>query len=240
MNPARNVGRIIGMLVLIHMATGLTIPYILLDSLTAPPASFLANAAGIAFQVRLSVVLLFVGGAATIAIAVAAWPVLRQRSYAMGLWLLALAVVNLALQAVENQHWLSMLFLSQEYTRAAGADVGFLHSMATVVRSAWQWAHYTHLLVVVGWMVLLYSLLYRLAMVPPALAATGLVTSVLQLGGITLPVLLDYRVPLREEFYGMPLGLAYLGLALWLMTKGFKVGQDTLREVAHEIDDSGA
>jgi hypothetical protein len=63
---------------------------------------------------------------------------------------------------------------------------------------------------------------------------------VLQLGGITLPVLLDYRVPLRMEFYGMPLGLAYLGVALWLMTKGFKVGQDTLREVAHGVDDSGA
>jgi hypothetical protein len=122
MKSARNAGRIIGVLVLIHMATGLTIPYILLDSLTAPPASFLANAAGIAFQVRLSVVLLFVGGAAAIAIAVEAWPVFRQRSYAMGLWLLALAVVNLALQVVENQHWLSMLFLSPEYTRAASPD----------------------------------------------------------------------------------------------------------------------
>lgn len=154
--------------------------------------------------------------------------------------MLALAVVNLALQAVENQHWLSMLSLSQEYTRAASADAGVLQSMGTVVRSAWKWAHYTHLLVVVGWMFLLYGLLYRLAMVPPALAATGLVTSVLQLGGITLPVLLNYRVPLRAEFYGMPLGLAYLSLALWLMTKGFKVGQDTLREVAHGVDDSGA
>jgi hypothetical protein len=61
MKSTRNVGRIIGVLVLIHMATGLTIPYILLDSLTAPPASFLANAAGISFQVRLSVVLLLVG-----------------------------------------------------------------------------------------------------------------------------------------------------------------------------------
>ncbi len=84
MKSARNVGCVIGVLVLIHMATGLTIPYILLDSLTAPPASFLANAAGISVQVRLSVALLFVGGAATIAIAVAEWPVFRQRSYAMG------------------------------------------------------------------------------------------------------------------------------------------------------------
>jgi hypothetical protein len=227
MKSAGNVGRIVGVLVLIHMATGLTIPYALLDPLTAPPASFLANAAGIAVQVRLSVVLLLVGGAATIAIAVAAWPVFRQRSGATGLWLLALGVVNLALQVVENQHWLAMLFLSQEYTRAGSADPGFLQSMGAVVRSSWEWAHYTHLLVVVGWMFLLYSLLFRLAMVPPALSATGLVTCVLQLGGTTLPVLLDYRVPLSMEFYALPLGLAYLGLALWLMLKGFKVGQDT-------------
>jgi hypothetical protein len=57
MRSAKSVGRIIGMLVFVHLATGLTVPYILLLSLTTPPAGFLANAAEISVQVRLSVVL---------------------------------------------------------------------------------------------------------------------------------------------------------------------------------------
>lgn len=226
MTPARTVGRLIGMLVLIHLATGLTIPYILMQSITAPPASFLADAAGIASQIRLSVALLFVGGVVTVAIAIVAWPVLRQHCYAMGQWLLALSVVNLALQVVENQHWLSMLFLSQEYTRAASASGDLLQALAPTVRSGWLWAHYTHLLVVVGWMFLLYVVLYRLKLVPRTLAAIGLLAALLQIGGITLPVLLDYRVPFRMALYGMPLGVVYLGLGLWLMVRGFKERPD--------------
>lgn len=222
MTSAGTIGRIIGVLVLIHLATGLTVPYILMQSITAPPASFLAEAARIASQIRLSVALLFVGGVATVAIAIVAWPVLRQHSYAMGQWLLALSVVNLALQVVENQHWLSMLFLSQEYTRATPTDGALLQALAPTVRSGWLWAHYTHLLVVVGWMFLLYAVLYRLKMIPRVLAAVGLLATLLQIGGITLPELLDYQVPFRMALYGMPLGVMYLGLALWLMIRGFK------------------
>lgn len=233
MKAARAVGRTIGVLVLAHLATGLTVPYILMQPLTVPPAGFLSTAAGVAAQVRWSVALLFVGGVATVAIAVAAWPILRERSQASGQWLFALSVVNLALQVVENQHWLSMLFLSQEYTRAAPADGALLLAFAPIVRSGWKWAHYTHLLVAVGWMVLFCAILFRLALVPRALAATGLAAGLLQIGGITLPVLLDYSVPFRMEVYGMPLGVLYLALAVWLMAKGFVERPDRRPDGAH-------
>ncbi len=90
-----------------------------------------------------------------------------------------------------------------------------------MVRAAWRWAHYTHLLSVVGWMLLFCGVLFRLALVPRALAAAGIVATLMQLGGITLPVLLGYRVPLPPEVWGMPLGLAYLCLSLWLIARGF-------------------
>jgi hypothetical protein len=150
----------------------------------------------------------------------------------MGLWLLALAVVNLALQVVENQNWLSMLSVSQEYARAEAPHAAFLQALATTVRCALRWAHYTHILVVVGWMLLFFTVLYRLAVVPRVLAAAGVVTAMMHLGGVTLPVLLDYRVPLREEFYAMPLAVPYLGLALWLMTKGFNEDSPTSDETS--------
>jgi hypothetical protein len=238
MKSAKSIGRIIGILLLVHLATGLTVPYILMHPLTTPPG-FLASAAGMAFQVRLSVLVLFVGGAVTVGIAIAAWPVFRRYSYALALWLLALAVVNFSLQAVENGHWLSMLSLSQEYAQAGAADAGLFQAQSAVVRAAWKWEHYTHLLVVVIWMFVLYGLLYRSALVPRALAASGMVAAVLQITGITLPQLLDYHVP-SPTLFGLPLGLTYLALALWLIAKGFEERQHTDDAESHETELSRA
>ena len=221
MTSTRPVGRIIGLLLLVHLATGLIVPYVLLQPLTKLPAAFLDTAAGMSSLVRYNVLVLFVGGAISVGISIAAWPAVRARSYRLGLWLLVLAVVNFTLQIVENSHWLSMLSVSQAYAEAGAAEAGLFRSLGIVVRSAWKWAHYSHILVVVGWIFTLYWLLFRCALVPRALAAFGMVTSVLQVVGITLPVFAGYRMPFPELF-GMPLGVANLMLSVWLMAKGFK------------------
>lgn len=221
MTSARRTSQIIGVMLLAHLVTGLILPYVLLRPLSVPPAGFLEAAAGMSSQVRLNVLVLFVGGAIPVGIAVAVWPLVRQRGYALRLWLLALAVVNLSLQVVENGHWLSMLSLSEAYAEAGAADAGRFQSLAIVVRSAWKWAHYSHIMVVVGWLFVLYGLLFRTAMVPRALAAMGLVATILQVTGITLPVFLDYRMP-YPALFGMPLGLVNLALASWLMAKGLR------------------
>jgi len=236
MTSAKRVGRIIGMLMLVHLATGLIVPYVLLLPLQA---GFLQTAAGMSAQVRLSVLLLFVGGAVSVAISVAAWPVVRERSYRLGLWLLALSVVNFTLQILENSHWLSMLSVSQAYAEAGAADAELFQSLGIVVRSAWKWAHYSHILVVVGWLFVLYNLLLRGELVPRALASIGLVATMLHVTGITLPVFLGYRMPFPELF-GMPLGLINLALALCLMVKGLKEPHGTLRAEAQRTGLSGA
>src|SRR5947207_894177 len=149
MRSPKSTGRIIGILLLLHLITGLTAPYIMLHSLNSP-LSFNANDAGNAFQVRLSVMLLFVGGAAAMAIAFTAWPVFRQYSYTIALWVLALAVVNFSLQCVENAAWMSMFTLSQDYAKAGAPEIGVYNLVGAAVRSAWKWVHYTHLLIMVS------------------------------------------------------------------------------------------
>lgn len=220
MRSARHEGRVIGLLVFLHLATGLITPYVMLQPLSAAPASALNVAAGMETQLRLAVALLFVGGVIPIAIAIAAWPIIHPRSRTLSQWLGALAVVSLAMQIVENQHYLSLLTLSLEHGKATDQAAAMLAATAPVVRGAWRWAHYTHLLSVVGWVLLLWGVLFRLALVPRALAAAGFVAAMMQLGGITLPALLGYRAPLRMEFWGLPLGVVYLALALWLMVRG--------------------
>ena len=232
----KSVGRTVGVLLLLHLAAGLTVPFILLNQLYAPPG-FLANAASIPNQVRAAVLLLFVGSAIAIGVASAAWQVFRRYSSAMALWLLALAVAGFSLQAVDNAHLLSMLSLSQEYAKAGADKADLFQALAVVVGSARKWSHYTALLVAVSWIFLLHSVLYRFRLVPRALAAFGLVGSMLQIAGVTLRGLWGYP---PETRLAMPLAPAYVALALWLIVKGFDERHRPLEAQAHRAEVAGA
>ena len=220
MTAMRRDGRTVGLLLLVQLAAGLVVPYVLLQPLSASGTAFLERAASMAVTVRISVLMLLLGGAVSIAVAVTAWPAVRARRAALGLWLLAFAVANFTLQIVENAQWLSMLSLSQAYTSATGGDDATLRPLAVVVRASWRWAHYSHILVVVGWLFTLFLTVFRCALAPRALGVFGMLCSVLHTIGITLPVFAGYRMAFPEVF-GMPLALAILSLAGWLLARGF-------------------
>ncbi len=217
MRSAKSVGRIIGMLLLVQLA-GLIVPFVLLHPLTRGSRDFLANAAAASLQIKVAVFLLFANCALTIGITVAAWPIFRQYSEAMALWLLTASVVMFSLQAVDNAHMLSMLSLSQQYAQAGGPDELF-QTLAAVVGSTRRWVHFTELLVIDCWIFLLYSVLYRFALVPRALAAFGLLTVMLHFTGIPLRGFLGYSL---VTLMGVPMAFSHIALALWLMARGFK------------------
>jgi len=205
------------------------VPFILLD-LVRGSAGLLANAARSPALVRTAVLLLFAGSAVAVGIAITGMPTFRPYSATMALWLLSLGVAGFALQAVDNGALLSMLSLSQEYAKAGVAKTELYETLAVVVGSARKWAHYSYLLVVGSWIFLLYGLLYRFRLVPRALAAFGLVGSLLQITGVTMRGLLGYP-PITV--LAMPLAPAYVALAVWLMVKGFDERQLPLGEQAH-------
>lgn len=221
MTTSKSVGQAIGLLLLVQLVTGLILPYVLLLPISAPAGAFLDTAAGMAGTVRLSVLMLFVGGAASLGIAIAAWPAVRERENRLGLWLLALALINFTLQLIENAHWLSLLSVSQVFVATGdGVDAGMFRTLALVVHSSFRWAHYSHILIVVGWLFTLYLLLYRSALIPRSIAALGMAAALLHFIGITLPAFGGYRMP-YPDLFGMPLGVITLVIALWLMAKGF-------------------
>jgi hypothetical protein len=220
MRSAKSTGRTIGILLIVHLLTGLVPPYIMLLPLTSP-MTFAANAPGKEFVVRSAVMMLFVGGAVTMAIAITALPFVRQYSLAMAVWVFALAITNFSLQCVENAAWMSMFSFSRDYAASAAADAGVYTFVGMAVRSAWKWVHYTHLLILVSWMLLLFVALWRSRLVPAVFGVLGLITTLMQITGITLPQFLAYPSPV-PTLMGMPLGFVYLALAFWLMVKGFR------------------
>ncbi|MFL6299557.1 MAG: DUF4386 domain-containing protein [Terriglobales bacterium] len=222
-SSAKDVGKTVGVLLLLHLTAGLMVPFMMLHTLVSPPG-FLASAAAIPNQVRAAVFLLFFGSALAIGIAAAAWSVFRRYSSAMALWLLALAIASFTLQAVDNAHLLSMLSLSQQYSEAGPAKTELFQSLALIVGAARKWSHYSFLLVIGSWIFLLYSLLYLYRLVPRWLAVFGLLGAVGQIAGVTLRGLWGFP---PETRLAMPLAPAYICLAVWLIVKGFAEPRQT-------------
>jgi len=219
MTTAKSAGRVVGLLLLVQL-TALILPYVLLLPVSARAGAFLESAAAMEGTVRLSVLTLFVGGAVSLGISVIAWPTVRERQHRLGLWLLALAVMNFTLQLIENAHWLSLLSISQAYASAGSADPAIFQALGVAAHASFRWAHYSHILIVVAWLFTLYLLFHRGAIVPRPIAALGMGGALLHFIGITLPAFGGYRMP-YPDLFGAPLGLATLLVAGWLIARGF-------------------
>jgi hypothetical protein len=207
--------RTIAGLLLLQMVGGPIVNFALMGRVTAAPG-FLAHAAGLPVHVGLAALLGIALGAASVGIAIAAWPVLRRHGEAAALWLFAFAVASFALATVEAATVLAMRSLSEAYL-AAGTDAGAQQALAGVVAAARRWAHYTHLVVGGGTAFVLYLSLLRHALVPRVLAGFGVVAALAMLAAVALPLFGERIVfPLLA-----PLGLAHLALAAWLLAKGF-------------------
>jgi uncharacterized protein DUF4386 len=216
MEAARRASRVIGALILTQMVGGVLVNFVLTAPLFGEPG-FLVNAAPHSRQIGVSILVGLAVGAIWVAIAITALPVFRQYSEALALWLVALAVVNLSLAAVENMNVMSMLSLSEAYARAGAAGHDQFQALRGVVASARNWAHIVARIFDGGTLFVLYAILYRSALVPRALAAFGLVAVMLQVTAVAMPLFGHSVVfPMLA-----PLGVSQLVLASWLFAKGF-------------------
>jgi hypothetical protein len=220
MTTAKAAGRIIGVIVLLQSVGSGLVNFVLMAPVFAAPG-FLENAAGHPQRVGLSALLGLATGMLWLGIAITAFQVFRQRSHAMALWFVALAVISASLIAVENINVMSMLSLSEAYGKANIADRNLFQALRGVVASARNWTHYMSLIVAGSTLVVLYGVLFRFALVPRALAAFGLAAAALMIIAVAMPLFgHDIVFPLI-----MPLGLSQLMLALWLIAKGLPASE---------------
>lgn len=215
MTPAKRVGRIIGVLLLLQLV-GFILPFVLLHPLMS--ADYFTNAASHSFQIKAAVLLFFANGALTIGISILAWPVFRHYSEPMAMWLIVLSLIMFVLQAVDNVHIMSMLSLSQQYVDAGGVSSELYTALATVVRMARRWAHYPELFAIDFWIMLFGAILLRFRLVPRALAVFGLLTVTLHFFAVPLPGFLGYGI---NTTLGVPMAFGLLANAVWLMVRGF-------------------
>ncbi|HEY6122295.1 MAG TPA: DUF4386 domain-containing protein [Pyrinomonadaceae bacterium] len=219
MRSAKSTGRTIGVLLLLQMACGLVVPFVLWHPLILGSPAFLPAAAASSFQIRAGVFLSFVGAALTVAIAITAWSIIRRYSETMALWFLVVCAISCTLDAMQNATVMSMLSVSQEYVKAGTSDAALAGGVGTVVATTRRWVHYTQLLGFGAWISLFYLSLLRFDLVPRALAILGLIGILLQFTGVTLLAFLGYSSMTQ---LAMPLAPIHIANGLWLIVKGFK------------------
>jgi hypothetical protein len=218
MRSDKTIGQTVGILLLLQLAAGLTVPFILLGPLIMGSPGFLSAAAENSFQIRSAVFISFVGGALTVSLGITALPVFRRYSSAAALWFLAVCIISCTLDLVHDGTVMSMLSLSQQYVNGGAADPGIYQVVGAAVASARRWAHAAQLVAIGGWIFVFYSSLLRFVLIPRALAALGLIGIMLQFTGVTLMMLLGYST---IGVMAMPLLPIQIVVAGWLMVKGF-------------------
>jgi len=217
MEAARRAGRIIGVLIVIQMVGGGIVNFTLEAPLFGAPG-FLVNAGSHSQQLGLAVLLGLATEALWVGIAITAFSVFGQRSQTMALWFIALAVVVMAVAVAENAAVMSMVSLSEAYTKASAAEREQIQMVKIVVASARNWAHYMARIFDGCAIFVFYVTLYRFTLVPRALAGFGLIAVTLMVTAVAMPLFgHDVVFPMLA-----PLGLSQLILAAWLIAKGFR------------------
>jgi hypothetical protein len=209
-------GRLIGALILIQMVCSVAVNFVLEAPLFGTPG-FLVNAVHYPQQTGLAALLGVITEAFWVGIAAIAFPFFYRHSATMTLWFCALAVVVLAVAVVENAAVMSMVSLSEAYAKAGAVDRGQLEMIRVVVASARNWPHFLARMLDGCTTFAFYTVLYRSALVPRALAGVGLIAAVLEVCGVAMP-LFGHDVMFQLL---APLGLTQLALAVWLMARGF-------------------
>jgi hypothetical protein len=209
-----NAGRTAGALMIAQGIGSYVTNFVLLRPVLAPPGA-LVNAAPHALEVGMSAVLGILAGAIGLAIAITVLPVFRRLSERMALAFVAMGAVALTLAAVENGALMSLVSLSKAYA-ASGGEPATFEGLRGVVAASRNWAHFTHITIGGATLLVFYVALYRFALVPPVLAAIGIVACALQITTVTRPFFGG------EVIFPMlaPLGLANLAVAVWLLVKG--------------------
>lgn len=215
MKSKKNAGRLVGGLLLAQLVGMFVSFYFLAPGVTT---DYLEIAAGMEGTIRMSVIVLFVNSALTLAMALVAFPAIREYSLRTAIVLLAFGVIWIVVQSIDNAHILSMLSLSQRYAESGGANADLYNLMGLNVRSTRIAIHFTELLVVDVWFTGLYGALFAFRLVPRPIGALALLGVALHLIGVPLPLFIGYPFMMNLAFGIIP---GYVLIGGWLLAKGF-------------------
>lgn len=175
-------------------------------------------------KMLIGALLVLVMAVADAGIAIAAYPVLKQRNASVAIGYFGARIVESLIFCISALSLLLLVTLSHEFVQAGAPDASYFHTLGELLLAARDWAGHVVLDVAVFPLGALafYSLLYQGKLVPRWLSGWGLIAAVLYWAS-SLLVMFDLIAPLSTGHVVLqaPLGLQEIALAVWLIVKGF-------------------
>jgi hypothetical protein len=182
-------------------------------------------------RVLLGALLLVVGAVAASGIAIALYPVLRQRDH-------ALAIGSVGFRLIEGAFYLGIVVcllilvaLGREAAQSGIAASPAYEASARLVMAARDALGQVGVLAFSLGALMYYSVFYRSRLVPRWLSAWGLlaITSVMASGVLVIAGVFQPMSP-PQMVLALPIGVQEMVLAIWLIAKGFSPVRETTRE----------
>jgi hypothetical protein len=215
MNTSKTTARIVGILFITAMVTGM-LRYGLLDPILDAP-DYLINLPENENQVIIGVLSFYILGVALVGIAVVIYPILKMQNETLALGYVAARIVEGVLFIVAILAILTLWTLSQESVKAGAPDASYFQTLGESLLAVRHWAYN------VLWPITLslgglmfYYLLYQSKLIPRWLSVWGLI------GAPLFPVawLSLFGSTISGPFL-LPLVVNEMVLAVWLIVKGF-------------------
>ncbi len=220
MNRNRKTAIIVGVLFIIATAASiLSLPF--LASINAP--NYLVDVSANANQLLIGVFLSVIAAFASASIAIALYPVLRKRNESLALGAVGFRLIEGVFYIVGAITLLVLLSLSREFVKSGISASSDYNVLGISLLNGYHFAgNVGSVLAFCIGASLYYLIFYQTKLVPRWLSVWGLLGTALLMVAILLvmfQIIEPFSTP--QVLLGLPIALQEMGLAVWLIVKGF-------------------
>ncbi len=181
--------------------------------------------------VETGALLLFIGGAAAIGIAISLYPILRKHNEVLALGSVGFRTVEGVLDFVSVLALLVLITLSQQFVHAGAPDSSHFQTLGVLTVSGFHWAvNVVKLMVFSMGCLLYYIIFYRTKLIPRWLSGWGIIAAIMTMLSALL-VMYGLIAPFStaQIALNLPILPQELVLAVWLIVKGFNPSTNAAR-----------
>ncbi|HEY3420721.1 MAG TPA: DUF4386 domain-containing protein [Methanomassiliicoccales archaeon] len=173
--------------------------------------------------VATAALLLFIGGAAAIGIAISLYPVLKRSNESLALGAVVFRTAEGVFDFVAVIGLLLLITLSQQFVNAGAPDSSYFQTFGVLLVSGYHWvANVGKLLAFSIGALLYYIIFYRTELVPRWLSGWGVVAAIMTMVSAVLAMFsLISPFSVGQVILNLPILVQELVLAAWLIIKGF-------------------
>ena len=167
--------------------------------------------------------LLFIGGACAVGIAISLYPVLKKFNAGLALGAVGFRISEGVLHFVSVCGLLSLITLSQQFVKAGAPDSSYFQTLGVLIYEGHRWVgNVAGLLAFSIGALLYYIIFYRTKLVPRWISVWGLVAAITSIVSCVLATVGLIPVMGTEKLIlTVPMLPQEMVLAVWLIVKGF-------------------